>query len=159
MEHVITLSEVLAPSDIPAILASRQVQLQEEKQKAQRASTAKAEAADTAASSTNSGSEVDLGAHADASVDSDADVDSVGVQRAGPASNRGGDDIAGGRDEGHHSEVHSKQSSRATNGASTNNSSHQPAQGVNHYTSRSCCHRLCMTESDDVAYHHRERQV
>ncbi|KAA6426710.1 MAG: hypothetical protein FRX49_03820 [Trebouxia sp. A1-2] len=136
MEHVITLSEVLAPSDIPAILASRQVQLQEEKQKAQRASTAKAEAADTAASSTNSGSEVDLGAHADASVDSDADVDSVGVQRAGPASNRGGDDIAGGRDEGHHSEVHSKQSSRATNGASTNNSSHQPAQGDSVYEAR-----------------------
>ena len=136
MEHVITLSQVLAPSDIPEILASRQAQLQEEKRKAQLASRARAQAADAAATSTSDASdevasEAAADVHADASVDSDADVDAVGVQMTGPASSRGGDHVAGSREGVHHTGVHPNESGRAassSNGASTNNSS-QPVQG------------------------------
>jgi len=148
MEHVITLSEVLAPSEVPEILASRQMQLQEEKQKAQQASTAKTQAADTVASSTRvgsdeAGSDADADVHADADVDSDADADmdadtdvdadaDMGVRMTRPASGRGGDDADGHREVDHHSGVRSNGSGRAAssnNGASTNNSSHQPVQG------------------------------
>ncbi len=149
MEHVITLSEVLVPSDIPEILASGQAQLQEDKRKAQQASTAKAQAADTAAPSNSDASDevapeaaadvhanadVDSDAHvdSDADVESDADVDSVGVRMTGPASNRGGDDLTGSREGAQHSGVHPNGSDRAassSNGASSSNSSPQSVQG------------------------------
>ncbi len=143
MEHVITLSEVLAPSDIPEILASRQVQLQEEKRKAQQASTTKAQAADTAATSTSDASDevapeaaADVYANADvdsaADVDTDADVDSVGVRMTGPASSRGSDEVDNPKEGGHYRGVHTNGSGPAassSNGASTSNSSRQSVQG------------------------------
>lgn len=146
MEHVITLSEVLAPSDIPEILASRQAQLQEEKRKAQQASRAKDQAANAAATSNSDASdevasEAAADVHANADVDSDADVDAdvdadadKGVGMTGPASSRGGDDVAGGREGGHYRGVHPSGSGPAassSNGASTSNSSHQSVQGEN----------------------------
>ncbi|KAL0021892.1 hypothetical protein WJX77_012269 [Trebouxia sp. C0004] len=143
MEHVITLSEVLAPSDIPEILASRQAQLQEEKQKAQQAVTA--QAADAAATSISDasdevGSEVDADVHANADVDLDADK---GVQMTGPASGRGGNDTAGRREgghrEGHNRGVHtngSGQPASSSNGASAHKSSHQSVQGDNVHEAR-----------------------
>ncbi|KAL0048692.1 hypothetical protein WJX82_008964 [Trebouxia sp. C0006] len=156
MEHVITLSEVLVPSDIREILASGQAQLQEEKRKAQQASTAKAQAADTAAPSNSDASDevapeaaadvhanadVDSDAHvdSDADVESDADVDSVGVRMTGPASNRGGDDLTGSREGAQHSGVHPNGSDRAassSNGASSSNSSPESVQGDNVYEAR-----------------------
>lgn len=144
MEHVITLSEVLAPSDIPEILASRQAQLQEEKRKAQQASTIKAQATGTAAPSTSNASdeaasEAAANVHADADVDSDADVDAdvdadanKGVGMTGPASGRGGDDGDGRKEGARQSGVQpngSSQAASSSNGASSSNSSPQSVQG------------------------------
>ncbi len=162
MEHVMTMSEVLAPSDIPEILASRQPQLQEEKRKAQQASTAKAQAADTAAPSSSAASdeaasEAAADAHADADVDSDAgvdsdaDVDSVGVGMTGPASSRRGDEVESRKEGAQQSGVQLNESGPAassSNSASSHDSSHQPVQGENSEQHAALVTRSCMAGSE-----------